>query len=95
MNKDIQDYQQREAGNCKPAINITTATKAERLDYLVDMLKQLQMQANDCRADTLSYVIGLAVLEGNEQLNLCKYALDLEQEIFSERKFETAWKLKA
>ena len=95
MKKDIQDCQRSHVGTIEPPIEVSTASQTERLEYLVDMLKQLQLQANECRAETLSYVIGLAILEGSEQLNLCKYTLDLEQEILSTPNFDTAWKLKA
>lgn len=95
MKKDIQDCQRSHVGTIEPPIEVSTASQTERLEYLVDMLKQLQLQANECRAETLSYVIGLAILEGSEQLNLCKYTLDLEQEILSTPNFDTSWKLKA
>ena len=95
MKKDIQDCQRNHAGTFEPSVEISPASQAQRLEYLVDMLKQLQLQANECRAETLSYVIGLAILEGSEQLNLCNYTLDLEQEILSTPNFDTAWKLKA
>ena len=54
MKKDIQDCQRSHVGTIEPPIEVSTASQTERLEYLVDMLKQLQLQANGSRRLTIS-----------------------------------------